>query len=263
MVNIEKSDKTDYEIVQKTAMELSNQAMARALGLRYVDAYTRSKLYTSLSDFFIKMMIDQNIPSNLFRECAEKALKLASIDVAQALGLRYVDAITSANIFLEKLEFHLKNITKSGGQTKKAIIEEKRIEKIFPEQLIKELEKDFVTEISDLKLNYGVSGTCTAFLLRKILEKLIFIAFFKNNLSNKLKDKNGDFVGLKTMINLATTNNVQGKPFLMPKTAKEIESIKFLGDTSAHNPLIDVDMETIDQVMPYIITAYKELSKSL
>jgi hypothetical protein len=262
-MNKEKSDKTDYETVQKTAMELSNQAMAMALGFRYVDVYTRTKLYTSLSDFFIKMMIDQNIPSDLFKEYAEKALKLASIDVAQALGFRYVDVTTSANIFLEKLEFHLKNITKSGGQTKKVIIEEKRIEKIFPEQLIKDLGKDFTTEISDLKLNYGVSGTCTAFLLRKILEKLIFIAFFKNNLTNKLKDENGNFVGLKTMINLATTNSVQGKPFLMPKTANEIEGIKFLGDASAHNPLTNVDMETIIPQMPFIITAYEELSKKL
>lgn len=137
------------------------------------------------------------------------------------------------------------------------------LEQVFPEKLIKAMGKEFETEIFDLNLNYGRSGTCVAFLLRKILEKLIFITFTKNNLSNQLKDSNGDFVGLKTMINLATKNRVQGKPFLMSKTAKEIEGIKFLGDTSAHNPLTNVDMRTIIPQMPFIITAYEELSKKL
>ena len=123
--------------------------------------------------------------------------------------------------------------------------------------------KDFETELKDITHVYGASGTCTAFLLRKILEKLIFLAFAKNGLSGKLKDKSGDFVGLKTMLNLATQNRLNGKPFLMPKTAKEIDGIKFLGDTSAHNPLINVEMKTIIPQMPFIITAYEELSKKL
>jgi hypothetical protein len=47
---------------------------------------------------------------------------------------------------------------------------------------------------------------------------------------------------------------------MMPKTAKEIEGIKFLGDASAHNPLIIVSMEIIEPVMPFIVTAYSELA---
>lgn len=136
-------------------------------------------------------------------------------------------------------------------------------EDILPKKLVAALGEEFKTEINDLRLNFGRSGTCTAFLLRKILEKLIFLAFAKNGISNKLKDKNGDFVGLKTMLNMATICKVHGKPFLMPKTAKEIEGIKFLGDTSAHNPLVNVDMKTIIPVMPFIVTAYDELSKKL
>lgn len=134
---------------------------------------------------------------------------------------------------------------------------------ILPEKLVKALGKDFKTEISDLGLNYGKSGTCTAFLLRKILEKLIFSTFAKNGFSDKLKDKKSNFVGLKTMLNLSTINKVKGKPFLMPKTAKEIEGIKFLGDTSAHDPLTNVAMRTIIPQMPFIITAYEELSGKL
>lgn len=136
-------------------------------------------------------------------------------------------------------------------------------EQIFSEKLIKALDKDFKNEINDMKLVYGVSGTCTAFILRKILEKLIFITFARNGISDKLKDKNGDYMGLNAMLNLCTTNKVKGKPYLMPKTEKEITGIKFLGDTSAHNPLTNVDMKTIVPQLPFIITAYEELSTKL
>jgi hypothetical protein len=134
---------------------------------------------------------------------------------------------------------------------------------ILPEDLIKALGKDFEMDINDLRLNFGKSGTCTAFLLRKILEKMIFLAFAKNSQTDKLQDKSGNFVSLKTMLDLATSCKISGKPFLMPKTAKEIQGIKFLGDTSAHNPLINVSMRTILPVMPFIVTAYLELSKKL
>jgi hypothetical protein len=134
---------------------------------------------------------------------------------------------------------------------------------VFSEKLINNLGSDFEMEINDLKLNYGRSGTCTAFLLRKILEKLIFLTFAKNNMSDRLRDNNNDYVGLKTMLNLTTVCKVGGKPFLMPKTAKAIEGIKFLGDTSAHNPLTNVDMKNILTQMPFIITAYEELTEKL
>lgn len=136
-------------------------------------------------------------------------------------------------------------------------------EEIFSENLVKKLGKDFETEMKDITLVYGKSGTCTAFVLRKILEKFIFLTFAKNGMPDKLKDGNGDFVGLKTMLDLCTKNKVDGTPYLMPKTAKEISGIKFLGDTSAHNPLINVDMKTIIPQMPFIITAYEELSTKL
>jgi hypothetical protein len=136
---------------------------------------------------------------------------------------------------------------------------------VLPDELIAELGKEFETEIEDLRLNYGQSGTCTAFLLRKILEKLIFLTFAKNGLEDKLEDKtkSGGLVGLQTMLNLATAHKIHGKAFLMSKTAKSIEGIKFLGDTSAHNPLVKVSMKTILPIMPFIVTAYSELAKKL
>lgn len=136
---------------------------------------------------------------------------------------------------------------------------------LFSEDLMKKLKKDFKTEFNGLQHNFGKSGTCTAFLLRKVLEKLIYLTFAKNGIEIKLEDKTkvGGLVGLETMINIASSEKVSGIPFLTPKTAKEIKGIKFLGDAAAHNPLINVDTKTIIPQIPYIITAFEELSKKL
>lgn len=138
-------------------------------------------------------------------------------------------------------------------------------EELFSVKLTKGLKKDFSVELEDLRHNFGQSGNCTAFLLRKILEKLIYITFSKHGLKTRLEDKTkpGRLIGLEAMINLASSEKVRGIPFLTPKTAKEIKGIKFLGDTAAHNPLTNVDMKTVIPQMPYIITAYEELAKKL
>jgi hypothetical protein len=136
-------------------------------------------------------------------------------------------------------------------------------EDIFPEDLRKIIEKDFHTEIEDIENNYGISGTCTAFLLRKVLEKLIYLSFAKNGQEHLLQDGKKNLVGLGTMLNLAETNKSHGKPYLLHKTAQLIQGIKFLGDTAAHNPIANVSMKTIEPSIPYIITAYKELANKL
>lgn len=145
----------------------------------------------------------------------------------------------------------------------------KQIEKVendlFSGTLLKKLTKNFKIELADLEYNFGKSGNCTAFLLRKILEKLIFITFAKKGLSQRLEDSSntGRLVGLEVMINIASAEKIKNISFLTPKTAQEIKGIKFLGDVSAHNPLIDVDMKTILPQMPFIISAYKELAERL
>jgi len=134
--------------------------------------------------------------------------------------------------------------------------------KLFDDALIKRFGIDFKSEIADLHLNFGKSGNCTAFLLRKILEKLIYITFSKNNLLSIIENKDvpGKITGLEGMINAATQQKkANGTPFLTANTAKAIQGIKFLGDISAHSPLTEVDIKTILPQMPFIITAYKEL----
>jgi hypothetical protein len=138
-------------------------------------------------------------------------------------------------------------------------------QELFSDGLLKKLGSNFEIEFRDLQHNFGESGTCTAFLLRKILEKLIHLAFAKQGLVKKLADKTDPhrLVGLEAMINLAVSEKPDGVPFLTSKTAKEIQGLKFLGDSAAHNPLANVDMKTILPQMPFIITAFEELAKKM
>jgi hypothetical protein len=138
-------------------------------------------------------------------------------------------------------------------------------DELFSEKLVTKLNKDFSHELNELRDNFGKNGLSAAFLLRKILEKLIIIVLGKNGRQHLLKDKHhaDRWLGLNEMVDVAVQEKLSGVPFLLSKTAKEIKGIKFLGDTAAHNPLATVDTKTIVPQMPFIITAYEELAKRL
>lgn len=136
---------------------------------------------------------------------------------------------------------------------------------LFSEALSRRIEPVLGNELQQLRGNFGRNGDCAAFLLRKMLEKLMIIVFGKVHRESVLEDpaKPGGWKGLKEMIELAGKQKIDGVPLLTGKTANEIKGIKFLGDTAAHNPLVNVQMETIVPQMPYIITAYEELAARL
>jgi len=136
---------------------------------------------------------------------------------------------------------------------------------LFSEELVTKLGKDFDRELAELRDNFGRNGNATAFLLRKILEKLLIIVFGKHGNESLLKDVSqpGNWKGLEEMVEIASRERQRGIPFLLPRTAREIHGIKFLGDTAAHNPLVNVDSATILPQMPFIITAYSELANRL
>ena len=138
-------------------------------------------------------------------------------------------------------------------------------DKLFSDDLVKRLSPDFKRELDELHDNFGRNGSCTAFLLRKILEKLVIIVFGKHGRQHLLEVKGqpGRWVGLEDMLDAAMREKVAGVPFLMNRTGREIKGIKFLGDTAAHNPLTNVEMNTIIPQMPFIITAYEELARRL
>lgn len=134
--------------------------------------------------------------------------------------------------------------------------------KVFSDELIKTLGETFTTELKDFNLVYGKSGTLTAFLLRKILEKILIITLRKNGLEDdKLKDNQGKYFGLNSLLEIAASTKIKNEPLLTPHTYGKVDGIKFLGDTAAHNPFVSVEMEEIVPQMPFIITALKELAR--
>jgi hypothetical protein len=133
---------------------------------------------------------------------------------------------------------------------------------LFGPDLLKKLEKNFAQEIEELHGVFGKYGDSTAFLLRKILEKLLVIAFRKVGKGSLIEDKTrpGRLIGLEAIVELAMREKVNAVPLLTGKTGNEIKVIKFLGDTAAHNPMVNVHVTDIIPQMPFIITAYKELA---
>lgn len=148
------------------------------------------------------------------------------------------------------------------GKTKKVI---ELQEDLFSFGLTRKLKKICGQELEELRDVFGKHGNCSAFLLRKILEKLLIITFARNGKEGLLEDaaRPGGWKGLKEMIEIAAREKHGGVPFLTGKTATETKGTKFLGDTAAHNPKVSVAMTTIVPQMPYIITAYEELATLL
>jgi hypothetical protein len=134
---------------------------------------------------------------------------------------------------------------------------------LFSDSLTKRLAPEFSVELDELHANFGRHGNATAFLLRKILEKLLIIVLAKLGKSALIADPRhpGGWKGLQDIIGIAAAEKVQGLPVLSAKTATAISGVKFLGDSAAHNPLTSVHMNTIIPQMPFIITAYEEISR--
>ena len=135
---------------------------------------------------------------------------------------------------------------------------------LFAAELESKLQRSFSKELTELRGVFGKYGNSTAFLLRKILEKLLVICFRKVGKGALIEDarRPGGLVGLEAMIDLAIRERVIRLDSTR-RTGSEIKGIKFLGDTAAHNPMVDVDVAEILPQMPYILTAYKELALHL
>jgi hypothetical protein len=134
---------------------------------------------------------------------------------------------------------------------------------IFSPSMQALLGKQFDVEFGDLRIVFNRSGTCTAFLLRKILEKAAYIALSKKGKGADIVDSEGNSKGLKILIDMCTKEKVNNHPILFPRTMKLIQGIKFLGDSAAHNPLIIVDMHEIVPQLPFISTGLKEIARSI
>lgn len=134
----------------------------------------------------------------------------------------------------------------------------------FDQKLTRALGTRFKTELVDFMLVYGKSGTCTAFMIRKILEKATFIALVKCGIKDsKLKDSSGRYLGLESLLDIATKVKIDGLPLLSPKVHEKVQGVKFLGDSAAHNYLVNVDSDDLVPQLPYVTLALREIAKGL
>jgi hypothetical protein len=211
---------------------VSSEAVARRITEKSGNRFSTSHVQTYLKKFLAADILHAVKPSG----SKQNFWVLASVTRAEALALL--------------------------GKSKKLI---ELQQDLFSPELTRKLQKDFGREIEELRDNFGKHGNCTAFLLRKILEKLLIIVFAKNAKEHLLEDaqRPGGWKGLKEMIGIAAREKSGGVPFLTNKTADEMKGVKFLGDTAAHNPKVSVAMSTIIPQMPYMITAYEELAALL
>lgn len=138
------------------------------------------------------------------------------------------------------------------------------LNKVLSEITEKKLGDRFQQDIKELNIAFTYDcGNSAAFILRKILEKAIFYVFTTHNKVECLKDKNDCFLGLEAMINTCKKEKIKGIPVLLPKNADKLLGIKFLGDSSAHDYLINIEVEDINHQLSYWTAAIKELASFL
>src|SRR3989344_1662537 len=116
----------------------------------------------------------------------------------------------------------------------------------------------FEKEIYELKIALQNQPDCTAFLMRKILEKLLFLTLIKSNQKDKIdeyKKKNfGKLPQLGNLINLAKMAQINNIYVTTSNNLDRVENSKFLGDNSAHNYLINISFEDIKpEITPWRI----------
>jgi hypothetical protein len=101
----------------------------------------------------------------------------------------------------------------------------------------------------------GFYDSC-AVLLRKLIEALIIEIYEGNNIAEKLKDRNGDFVALGEMINRCL-GEVSWNLSRGSRTA--LQEVKALGDKAAHSRRFRAHKKDIDNLKSGVREAVQEL----
>ncbi len=124
----------------------------------------------------------------------------------------------------------------------------------------------FKKEMGELEIVSSSCPNCTAFLMRKILEKLLYITISKSNNKNKIKrviESKGKLPNLTELLKLAKSSEIDDKHILVPKNIDKLEGSKFLGDTAAHDYLTNVSFEDINNEISFWRISIKQLGESL
>ncbi len=93
-------------------------------------------------------------------------------------------------------------------------------------------------------------------MLRKLIETLIIELFEKNNIENIIRDNNGDYFQLKTLIELLL---VQSNWSISKNVKKSIPEIKKFGDLAAHNRRFFAKKPDLDKIKTDLRITIQEL----
>lgn len=117
---------------------------------------------------------------------------------------------------------------------------------IIPLKLFKKKRGYIIKTINQINGTYekGYYDAC-AVMIRRLIETLIIEVYEYNNISEEIKDNNGDFLFLSGLI--PKINNE--KNCNISRTAKvTLDKIKKLGDSSAHNRRFNAHKRDIDSL---------------
>lgn len=177
----------------------------------------------------------------------------------------YVENITPT-LKLKKFNKKIKNFPKKGWKQIKGPSEKGLKKETDLDEITTLLGDSFKKEMDELVL---VSKSCpnsTAFLMRKIFEKLLFIIISKSNNKIKIKKIREDrsrLPNLTELLRLSKSSEINNKHILAPKNVSKIEGSKFLGDTSAHDYLTSVSFEDIANEITIWRISIKQLASNL
>lgn len=124
----------------------------------------------------------------------------------------------------------------------------------------------FKKELEELEIVFNECPNSTAFLMRKILEKLLFIVVSKSNNKKRieyLKQEENRLPSLTELLSIAKNAEINKLHIITPKNIDKLGGSKFLGDTAAHNYLISVGFEDIKQEIAIWRISIKELANNL
>lgn len=133
------------------------------------------------------------------------------------------------------------------------------------EELKEILGERFQQEFKELEINMLSCPNSTAFIMRKILEKLMFLSIVKSDFSKKIeeiKNKENRLPNFSELMKFAHQAKINNIHIISPSNYKKIEASKFLGDNSAHNYLSSISFEDIKNEITYWRMAIKDLGQS-
>jgi hypothetical protein len=109
-----------------------------------------------------------------------------------------------------------------------------------------------------VQINISYSNGCydaCAVLIRRLIETLIIETFEHNKISDKIKDKDGEFFHLKKLIELTLSEPSWN---LGRNTSKGLGKMKDIGDFSAHNRRFLAHKNDIDNISKDLRLATQE-----